>query len=159
MEKEFLKQLHDHQKIISRICRMYRDTSHDQEDLFQEITYQLWRSWPAFRGESKLSTWIYRIALNTSLTTYRRKKPELHYYEELGEKMHPPADEETSENKERLFHALRTLNDSEKAVISLFLEDYSYEEIAHITGITLSNVGVKLNRIKAKLKTLLNQTK
>lgn len=155
MEKEFLKSIHDHQRIIYKVCKVYRDNKEDEEDLFQEIVYQLWKSYPSFRGESKISSWIYRITLNTAMAIYRKGKPAIDYIEEFPERLHPTTERRVSENAERLFHALRKLNDAEKALVSLYLEDFSYQEIAEIVGISEGNVGVKLNRIKAKLKTIL----
>lgn len=155
MEKEFLKVIHDFQKIIYKICRVYRDSREDQEDLFQEIVYQLWISYPSFKGESKVSSWIYRIALNTAIAIYRKSKILIDYYQEFPEHIQPSDEKTISENEERLFWALRKLNDSEKAVISLYLEGFNYQEIAEITGLSESNVGVRLNRIKNKLKEIL----
>ena len=155
MEKEFLEVIHDHQRIVHKVCRVYRDNKEDQEDLFQEIIYQLWKSYSGFKGESKISSWIYRIALNTAIAVYRKSKISIDYYEDFPEHIHPSNDKTISENEERLFWALRQLNDSEKAVISLYLEDFSYQEIAAITGLSESNVGVRLNRIKNKLKQIL----
>lgn len=156
MEKEFLGLIHENQKIIYKICKLYRDSREDEEDLFQEIVYQLWKSYPSFKRESKVSSWIYRIALNTAIATYRKSKISIDYYEEFPEHIHPSYEKTISENEERLFWALRKLNDSEKAVISLYLEDFNYKEIAEITGLSDSNVGVRLNRIKNKLKEILN---
>lgn len=155
MEKEFLKTIHDFQKIIFKVCNVYRDSKEDQEDLFQEIVYQLWKSYPAFKKESKVSTWIYRIALNTAIAVYRKSKVPIDYYEEFPESIHPSGEKTVSENEERLFWALRKLNDVEKAVISLYLEDFSYLEISEITGLSVNNVTVRLNRIKNKLKEIL----
>jgi RNA polymerase sigma factor (sigma-70 family) len=157
MEHAFLKAIHDHQKIISKVCRIYRNRREDQQDLFQEIVYQLWKSYPSFKGEAKISTWMYRVALNTSMAIYRKQTLPLDYRDEFGEHLHPSSSEAVvSENEERLFLALRTLNDADKAVISLFLEDFNYQEIAEITGLSESNVGVRLNRIKNKLKKILH---
>ena len=155
MEQEFLKSIHDYQKIIYKICKMYRDSKEDQEDLFQEIVYQCWKSYPSFKGESKVSSWIYRIALNTAMAAYRKPSPVVNYSAELPDQVDPNESANLSKNEERLFWALRQLKDSEKALTSLYLEDFSYKEIAQITGITESNVGVKLNRIKSKLKAIL----
>lgn len=155
MEKPFLKMIHDHQKIIYKVSRLYRDSEEDREDLFQEIVYQLWKSYPGFRGESKISSWMYRIALNTALATYRKSKVRIKYYQELPQHMHNAEEKINSENQERLFGALRQLNDSEKAIISLYLEDFNYKEIATITGLSESNVGVRLSRVKNKLKEIL----
>jgi RNA polymerase sigma factor (sigma-70 family) len=155
MEKEFLKTLYEHQKIIYKVCRMYRNSKEDQEDLFQEIVFQLWKAFPSFKGESKVSSWLYKIALNTSMAIYRKSNLSFEYYENLPEHIQPSDEVIVSDNEERLFSALQKLNDSEKAVISLFLEDFNYEEIAEITGLSESNVGVRLNRIKNKLKTII----
>lgn len=154
MEQEFINLLHEHQKIIYKVCKIYREAKEDREDLFQEIVYQLWKSLPSFRGESNISSWMYRVALNTAIAVFRKKQPQVNYSDSLPD--HLAATGETvSENEERLFEALRSLNDAEKALISLYLEGFSYQEIAAITGITESNTGVKLNRIKNKLKTIL----
>ncbi|MEO6550292.1 MAG: sigma-70 family RNA polymerase sigma factor [Ferruginibacter sp.] len=143
-----------HQKIIYKVCKTYRNTPEDQEDLFQEIVYQLWKSYPSFMGASKISSWMYRIALNTAIAIYRKPKLPVVYVDKLPEQTH--AMHPVSENEERLFDALRTLNDTDKALISLYLEDFTYQEIAAITGITESNTGVRLNRIKQKLKETIN---
>lgn len=153
-DKAFLAMVHQHQKIIYKVSKMYRNTREDQEDLFQEIVYQLWRAYGSFRNEAKLSTWIYRIALNTAIATYRKKRIKLDYQQDIPEQHHPNDAYETSENEERMYQALRQLNDAEKAVISLYLEDYSYKEISEITGMSESYVGVRINRIKTKLKKL-----
>jgi RNA polymerase sigma factor (sigma-70 family) len=155
-QQEFLNSIGGHQGIIHKVCRMYRDTVEDREDLFQEITYQLWRSYPNFKGESKVSTWMYRIALNTAIAALRKKSPELEYAEILPDFAEENRNEEMEHRQERFFAALRQLDDGEKALITLYLEDLSYRQIAEITGITESNVGVKLNRIKNKIQKLLN---
>lgn len=155
MENEFIKIIHDYQKIIYKVCKMYRDSNEDQEDLFQEIVFQLWKSFPSFKGESKISSWIYRISLNTAMVIYRKPKLAVDYIKDFPERIHPSSENKISENEERLFCALRKLSDSEKALISLYLEDFSYLEIAEMVGISESNVGVKLNRIKNKLKIIL----
>ena len=156
MEAAFLQIVDENQNIIHKISRMYRDTREDQEDLFQEIIFHLWRAYPSFRGDSKVSSWIYRIALNTGISTFRKKRPEVDYQSSIREQFHPRETDEISENEERMYWALRQLNSSEKAMISLYLEDYSYREIASIIGINENNVGVRINRIKNKLKTILN---
>ncbi|MHA4812633.1 RNA polymerase sigma factor [Flavitalea flava] len=164
MEKEFLKAIGDHQKIIYKICRIYRDRPEDREDLFQEIVYQLWKSFPSFKKEARLSSWMYRVGLNTAMAIYRKSAAPTDYYEEIPDNLVLPGEgaiEGTIEGpipqmEERLFSAIRLLSDSEKAVISLYLEDFSYREIGEITGLSDNNVGVKLNRIKHKLKKIIN---
>jgi len=157
MQKAFLKSIQLHQKIIHKVSRLYRDTREDQQDLFQEIVYQLWKSFPEFRGDSKVSTWIYRIALNTAIASFRKPKILTTQFESIPDQFYQNEEAGISENEERLYAALRQLNDSEKAIISLFLEDYSYQEIAAITGITENYVGVKMSRIKEKLKLILKK--
>lgn len=155
MEEAFLKMIEEHQNIIHKICRTYRDRKEDQEDLFQEVVFQLWKAFPSFRRESKLSTWMYRIALNTAIVAFRKKSVGIEYQEVFPEKIHPAVSNEPSENEERMFAALRILNKAERALITLYLEDCSYKEMAEILGISESYVGVQLNRIKNRLKTIL----
>ncbi|MBK8389375.1 MAG: sigma-70 family RNA polymerase sigma factor [Saprospiraceae bacterium] len=156
MDKLFLKIIEENQGIIYKVCKMYRDGPQDQEDLFQEIVLQLWKAFPKFRAESKVSTWMYRIALNTAIATFRKNTISLSQNDVLPDHMPVSTIQETSENEEKLFEAIRKLNQAERALIALFLEDYSYKEIAHLAGITENNVGVKISRIKEKLKIILN---
>ncbi len=156
MEKAFLEIIEEHQGIIYKVCKMYRNSREDQEDLFQEIVLQLWKAFPKFREESKVSTWMYRIALNTAIAIFRKNKIELELKEALPENFHQDFSDESSENEERMFEAFRKLNKAERAIVALFLEDYSYKEIANLTGITENNVGVKIIRIKEKLKNIIN---
>ncbi len=155
MEKDFLKIIDEHQNIIHKISRLYRNSKEDREDLFQEIVLQLWKAFPNFRQESKVTTWMYRIALNTAIAVFRKKNVEVELKVDIPEKFHPSDANEISENEEKMYSALRKLNDAEKAIISLYLEDYSYREIAELTGISENNTGVKINRIKNKLKQIL----
>lgn len=152
MKEKFIKSIGKHQKIILKVCKLYRDNLEDQEDLFQEIVYQLWKSYPNFKGESKIGTWIYRIAFNTAIVRFRKKKISITNYDNIPEKFHPTLENTYPENEERIFKLLQSLNSIEKSIITLHLEDYTYKEIASIIGISESNVGVKLNRIKNKLK-------
>lgn len=152
-EAQFLRFINQHQGIIFKICRLYRDSKEDREDLFQEIVFQLWKSAPAFEGKAKFSSWMYRISLSTAIATFRRKKPDIIYTQTLPDEQE--AQQEPGEQREQLFTALKKLNDADKALITLYLEDLSYQEIAEITGITETNAGVKLNRIKKKIQQLL----
>ncbi|AKP49573.1 RNA polymerase sigma factor [Cyclobacterium amurskyense] len=155
MEREFLNIVEAHQGIIFKVCKLYRNSKEDQEDLFQEIVLQLWRAFPKFRKESKVSTWMYRIALNTAIAMFRKHKIEIEFNEYTPKEIYSKQASEQSENEERLFDAIRTLNQAERAIIALFLEDFNYKEIGEITGITENYVGVKINRIKEKLKNIL----
>jgi len=156
-EKSFLSIMHEHQGILHKVCRLYRDGAEDREDLFQEITYHLWKAWPSFRAEAKVSTWIYRIALNTAIASFRKKKPQLSYQPVLPDYPQEEQNEEFAHRQQKFFLALKQLNDGEKAIITLYLEELSYRQIAEITGISENNVGVKLNRIKNKVQKLLTK--
>jgi RNA polymerase sigma-70 factor (ECF subfamily) len=132
----------------------------DRRDLFQEILVQLWKSFPSFRSESKFSTWMYRVALNTAITSFKKDKRQPDKsgisYENifLAEEIY---DTRTEDQIKLLNQAVSKLTGIEKSIILLFLEDKKYEEIAEITGITQNYVRVKMNRIKKKLKLLMNQ--
>jgi len=153
-EKRFINLINEHQGLIHKVCIMYENDPDVRNDLFQEIVFQLWKSFSSFRGEAKITTWMYRIALNTAMATYRRRSAPVHYVERLPDYAEPPGDDEES-RRERLMLALQQLSDTEKAVIALHFEDLSYEEIAGITGMNANHVGVKLHRIKTKLQKLL----
>ena len=155
MHKAFLKMVEENQGIIYKVGKMYRDSKEDQEDLFQEIVLQLWKAYPNFRNDSKVSTWMYRIALNTAIATFRKNKIKLEFKESFAKHNYCDYTEAQSENEERLFEAIRTLNKADRALIALYLEDYPHREIAEITGITENYVGVKISRIKDKLKQIL----
>lgn len=150
----FLDTIQQHQGILHKLCRLYRDSREDREDLFQEMIYQLWKSYASFEGNARISTWIYRVALNTALADFRRKKPHITYTDNLPE-LPDSANNVASPQQEQLFAALKQLSDAEKAIIALYLGDMSYQEIADIIGIDENYVGVKLNRIKSKIKNIL----
>lgn len=159
MEKEFLQIIAENQGIIHKVCSIYCDMEEDRRDLFQEILVQLWKSYPSFRYESKFSTWMYRVALNTAITSFKKDKRQpdksgISYENlQLAEELY---DTRTEEQIRVLNQAVSQLTGIEKSIILLFLEDKKYEEIAEITGITQNYVRVKMNRIKKKLKLLMN---
>ncbi len=154
-EQSFVKLIHEHQGIIHKICRLYRDSKEDREDLFQEIAYQLWKSFASYKGEAKISTWMYRIALNTAIASFRKKKLNVEYRPELPELSYFEESDEYQIRQERLFAVLKQLNESERAIITLYLDELSYRQIAEIIGINENNLGVKLNRIKLKIQKLI----
>lgn len=160
MEKEFLQIITENQGIIHKVCSIYCDLEEDRRDLFQEILVQLWKSYPSFRSESKFSTWMYRVALNTAITSFKKDKRQPDKsgvsYEnlQLAEELY---DSGAEDQIKMLNQAVSQLTGIEKSIILLFLEDKKYEEIAEITGITQNYVRVKMNRIKKKLKLLMNQ--
>jgi len=153
-EVEFVKAIQDNQGIIYKIARMYTKDKDDSNDLYQDIVFQLWKYFDTFKGDSKLSTWIYRVALNTSITQWRKEK-------RRGQKVNldylflKQADDYDTEFDERLklvYKYIKQLNDIEKGLMLLLLEGKKYEEIAEVTGFTTSNVGTRISRIKQKLK-------
>lgn len=156
-EKKFISLINEHQGLIHKVCIMYENDRDVRNDLFQEIVLQLWKSFSSFRGESKISTWMYRIALNTAISGYR-KQTRLVRTEDLRE-MHLNISEAGSddydENFQRLQWAIRQLTEIERAMIMMALEEIPYEEIAETIGITQNNVRVRMNRIREKLKKLM----
>lgn len=147
----FVNLLLQHQNILHKICRAYCPIAEDRRDLFQEIALQLWRAYPNFKGDSKVSTWMYRIALNVAISGLRKSKdPPLQISENLYQI--PDAVTDSTEQIELLYQAIYALSDLEKALILLFFEDKTTEEIADLSGITPNNVRVKMHRIREKLK-------
>ena len=145
--------------IIYKITRVYTNTNEDQKDLYQEVVYQLWKSFDSFKGNSKISTWIYRVALNTAIAHLNKRKKNIKTRSLDFELLHL-ADENNEQQEEQfnqLYTTIKQLNVIEKGLILLFLEGKSYDEIAAITGFTSSNVGTRLNRIKKKLKENINK--
>lgn len=156
MEEKFLIEIHEHQALVHKVCRLYCDTPEDREDLFQEIIYQLWKSYPTFQNRSKLSSWIYRISLNTAMAAFRKPRIQLTDSVDFPENAFAADAIQEESREELLFKVVKKLDDAERALVALYLEDMSYAEIAEIIGISESNVGVRLNRVKKKIKTLLN---
>ncbi len=160
MEKEFIEIIQKNQGIIHKVCNIYCDVREDRNDLFQEIVAQLWKSYPSFRKESKFSTWMYRVALNTAITSFKKTKrrPDQN---RLTSDNFQIIDEgyntETEDNIKQLHRAVAQLTGIEKSIVLLYFENKKYEEIAEITGITQNYVRVKMNRIKKKLKKLMTE--
>ena len=155
MEKEFVKIISENQGIIHKVCSIYCDSEEDRRDLFQEILAQLWKSYATFRNESKFSTWMYRVAINTAITSFKKikRQPDQKSLEiESVQIENEEYDPEVEEQILLLHKAIAQLSGIEKSIVLLFLENKDYEEIAEITGITRNYVRVKMNRIKHKLK-------
>ena len=159
LEHNFVELLEQHQNIVHKVCRLYTNNQEAHNDLFQEITIQLWRAFPKFRGDSKFSTWMYRVGLNTAITLYRKSKRRIqtHDIDALEFKIKSEDYDDTEEEQLKvLYKAVHTLNDIEKALVFLYLEDKDYREISATLGITEVNARVKMNRVKTKLKKILN---
>jgi len=151
--------LEEHQNIVHKICRLYTNNQDSHNDLFQEITIQLWKAFPKFRGDSKFSTWMYRVSLNTAITLYRKSKRNINTqdYDDVQYKIASEVYDDTEEQQLKLlYNAVHQLNDIEKALVFLYLEDKDYHEISETLGISEVNARVKMNRVKTKLKTILN---
>jgi RNA polymerase sigma-70 factor (ECF subfamily) len=159
LEHKFVTELQDNQNIVHKVCTLYTNDRDSHNDLFQEITIQLWKAYPKFRGEAKFSTWMYRVALNTAITLYRKNKKRIDTYDYESVIFKIKADEydETEELQLKLMYkAVKQLGDVDKALVFLYLEDKNYTEISETLGITEVNARVKMNRIKTKLRTILN---
>jgi RNA polymerase sigma-70 factor (ECF subfamily) len=158
MEKEFVEMINIHRRIIYKVCNLYCHDEEDKKDLFQEIVLQLWKAFPSFRKESLSTSWMYRVALNTAISNFRKesKKPDRKAITD-NEFQIPDFNfyAEENENLQSLRQAIEQLSEIEKAIIMLYLDEKNYEEIAEIIGISLSNVGVRLNRIKTKLEKII----
>lgn len=160
IDQEFLKLLNRYQPVIHKVCHMYADSPEDRRDLFQETLYQLWRSYPSFTGRSDFGTWMYRIALNTAITALRkeRRKPEhVQIDDGLLQEVTPSDTLDEAQRTNLLYRAIRRLNQIERALVLLYLEDLSYKEMSDILGLSESNIGVKLNRIKTKLQNFIRE--
>ena len=156
LEKSFEDHIKRHEQLIYQVCRMYGSTGPDRQDLYQEIIIQLWKAYPRFKGESAFSTWLYRIAINTAITGLRKKKDFIVSFEpsELPAGIsHDPIHQE-DDQVQQLYNAIDLLNPIEKAIVLLYLDNTTYEEMENVLGINQGNLRVKVNRIKDKLRQL-----
>lgn len=156
-EKEFINLIEQHSRLIYKICYMYASDRDELNDLYQEILINLWRSHGSFKGEAKYSTWIYRIGLNTCVSYMRQKKRELPLVPLTVDLENIAGQENNADRLRELYRLINRLSKIEKAIVLLYLEEKSYDEIGEIVGITRGNAAVKLNRIKTKLKEMSNQ--
>lgn len=159
-EETFRAVYHEYRHKIYRICYAYIYSREAVDDLFQEIMLNIWNSLDSFRGESHMGTWIYRVALNTALSHNRSfKKQSLRIAEFSQEALHMPLSDPPDDIQTKLDHlakAISQLDKQDRLIISLVLEELTYEAIAEIVGITPNYVGVKVNRIKKQLKKLMS---
>ena len=154
MEAEFIQMINNNRALIFKVCNLYCRDPESRKDLFQEIVLQLWKSFPGFRKESTSSTWIYKVAINTAISNLRResRKP-------VKQSLQQPdfeipdlkSNSQDDEQWEMLKLAIEKLTEIEKAILLLYLDEKSYDEMSEIMGISGSNVGARLNRIKTKL--------
>lgn len=157
IEKEFIEKIQKHQGILHKICFVYAKNNSDNEDLYQEMILQLWKSYSLFREESKFSTWMYRVALNTVITMTKKAS--------LFERNNSLSSEDFireeftdySEDIKILYKAISNLSKVEKAIILLWLEEKSYKEITETMGVSEKNISVKLVRTKKKLAIMIEK--
>jgi RNA polymerase sigma factor (sigma-70 family) len=157
-EKEFVSRINENIGIAHKVANVYVDDLNDREDIFQEMMFQLWKGYGSFDGRSKFSTWMYRVCLNTALTFRRKSK---NRKTEPLSPVHDIASQPDRDKEEKisyLYKAIGTLSSVNKAIILLYLEDMSYDEIASITGLSKANVGVRLVRIKKDLEEKVSNT-
>ncbi|WP_350293980.1 sigma-70 family RNA polymerase sigma factor [uncultured Croceitalea sp.] len=158
-EEAFINAIKKNEGIIYKITSVYSNSKDEQKDLYQEIVYQLWKSFDSFKGKSKFSTWMYRVALNTSIAHINKGKKRINPVSMDFQLLTIPDENDTltAERLSILYAHIKLLNAVEKGLILLFLEGKSYEEIATITGFSKTNVGTRLGRIKNKLRFQINK--
>ena len=163
-EQQFLALINGNRPRILKVCRVYAWNAADRDDLYQEILFQIWRALPGLKQDIRANTWLYRIAINTSISFVRRRSarggPAVPLdHEQLTHHIesHQTHDDGAEEQLARLYDAIARLNEVEKALVTLFLEDFSYDEMAEVLGLSASNVGVMLHRAKKKLLTLMQE--
>lgn len=158
-QKEFSQLIKGNQGLIIKVSRLYTNSIEDEQDLFQEIVLQLWRSYDSFKGNSKISTWMYRVALNTAITLFRKKtkSPLTSELDEVHFEYEQEQDDEKQAQISLLYKVIKLLPNVERAIVMMYLDDVSYKEIAETLGITEVNARVKMNRLKKTLKELMTQ--
>ena len=163
-EEKFLELLNENQNRILRICRVYAWNSADQDDLYQEILFQIWRGLPDLKEKQFANTWLYRVAINTAISFARKRgvRTDRVVYVEHADLTHTIESRQTTEQNTddrlaTLYNAIYSLDPVERALVTLFLEGLTYEQIAEATGITANNVGVMLHRAKKKLSGLMQE--
>jgi RNA polymerase sigma-70 factor (ECF subfamily) len=149
LEKEFVGLIQKHAGIIYKVIGLYTDYEEDKKDLYQEIVFQAWKSYPRFKSQSLFSTWLYKLCLNTALTFIKKEKK--HDHSSISEAHGELADAGPKENYERLYLYIKQLDEVDRMLISLYLDGYKNQEIAEMTGISANSLNVKIHRIKNKL--------
>lgn len=156
-ENRFLDLVKENQGIIFKLVSIYANDADEKKDMYQEIILNAWKGWPAFRGDAKFSTWLYRISLNT-LLTLKRKTNRIDYTDSLSDISAQPQNNSIyNEDVVRLRQAIRLLSETNRAIISMHLDGYENSEIAEFMGISLNNVSVKLHRCKEQIGNLLKR--
>lgn len=155
--KAFTELIENNKGIVHKVALIFSRTLHDKEDLYQEICLQLWRSFESYRGDAKLSTWLYRVALNTAISSVRTKNRNIETVALVPERHYQIKDPEKDEMTASLFQAIGLLQNIDRAIVLLWLEEKTYEEISEITGLTKTAVSVRLVRVRKKLEEILKK--
>lgn len=163
-ERKFLELVNENRNRILRVCRVYAWNAADHDDLYQEILFQIWRSLPTLKEKQFANTWLYRVAINTAFSFVRKRASRLdrvvHFeHADLTRTIESQqtTEETTDDSIADLYTAIYKLDTLEKALVTLFLEDFTYEQMAEVTGISASHVGVMLHRAKKKLSGLMKE--
>ena len=159
IEAEFVSLLEENQRIVHKICRIYANNMDEHQDLFQEIAIQLWKAYPSYKGNAKFSTWMYSVSLNTAMSLFRKKNVETTQFLLENHDFKIVIEDDDEEKIKKMYDAIHQLNDVDKALIMMYLDEKEYAEISQILGITEGNARVKMNRAKNKLKTLIKKSK
>lgn len=155
-EQEFLETITRYDALLRRVCFMYSSNTSPFADLYQEVMVNLWRGFDSFRNESAISTWIYRTAFNTCISWHRRNRrhQDHRWLDEAMDNIVAPDDQEHRNRLRLMYSLIDALDPLEKAIVMMWLDKEPYEAIAAVTGLTPGAIGVRLNRIKTKLKNL-----
>lgn len=153
METDFEQTVKENAGILHKICRVYTNNADEYEELFQEMLVQVWHSTKSFRGEAKVSTWVYQICINTALSFRAKIGRDKKRFEALDGKVfiQPAPDPTKDEQLQKLYAAIRQLKPIDRAIVTLHLEEKSYEETSRILGISKTNVATRLMRLKKEL--------
>lgn len=154
MKEEFTELLYQNQGIVHKICNLYFRDRLEKEDYHQELIIQLWKAFPSFNRTAKFSTWMYRVCINAAVDIIRKENSQLKRVRLSEIEVYDISsidDTSHTTHQEQLYETISRLSDVDKAIITLYLDEYSYQEIAEIIGITKSNIGVKIKRIKSQI--------
>lgn len=161
LENLFLTALEENQQRLLRVCSVYAKDQDDKKDLFQESLINIWQSMPSFEARSSISTWMFRVTLNVCMRLQMKQAKRSEQFRKIDIVIENMAEQSVNHDEidrvTKLRSCIQKLNDADKAVTTLFLEDLSYKEISEITGLTENNVAVKIRRIKAKLLTCITE--
>lgn len=162
LENIFLTALEQNQQKLLRVCSVYAEDADDKKDLFQEVLINIWQAMPSFEEKSSISTWMFRITLNVCLRLQTRQAKKRDRFRKLDSiTIENIREEETNQEEQeqltKLRNCIKKLDEADKAITTLYLEELSYKEISDITGLTENHVAVKIKRIKMKLLTCINE--